>query len=85
MGWRSAPAVPDLIAALDDPDAGVRVAVIQALGRIGPDAGAAVPALRRLVNDEPDGGARGAADDASKAIVRTPEEGMGAVVRPEEP
>jgi HEAT repeat protein len=68
MGWRSAPAVPDLIVVLDDADASVRVAVIESLGRIGPDAGAAVQALRRLAADGPDAAIRGAAERTLKAI-----------------
>src|SRR5437868_426880 len=44
-------AVPVLIAALDDPEAEVRLMVIQALGRIGGDAERALPRLEALFGD----------------------------------
>jgi HEAT repeat protein len=56
MGPAAAPAVPALIAALDDPEASVRFPVTVALGEIGPAAAAAVPRLKQMdeeeINDE---------------------------------
>jgi HEAT repeat protein len=46
MGDRAGPAVPALVAALDDPDPMVQECVLAALGNVGP---AAAPALTRLV------------------------------------
>jgi hypothetical protein len=45
MGRRARGAVPDLIEALDDPEAGVVRKAVWALGEIGPGAEAAVPKL----------------------------------------
>ncbi len=56
MGPAAAPAVPALIAALDDPEASVRFPVTVALGEIGPAAAAAIPRLKQMdeeeINDE---------------------------------
>jgi HEAT repeat protein len=56
MGPAAAPAVPALIAALDDPAAAVRFPATVALGEIGPAAKAAVPRLQQMmaqeINDE---------------------------------
>lgn len=49
---RAKTAVRALIRALDDGDARVRRAAVDALGRIGPDAKAAVPALTRVLSDD---------------------------------
>ncbi len=48
---RATAAVPALIRALEDGNARVRLAVVEALGRIGPGAKAAVPALTRALSD----------------------------------
>lgn len=45
MGPGAKPAIPDLIATLDDEDEDVRKQAIRALGQIGPDAADAIPAL----------------------------------------
>ena len=52
MGPEAAPAVPALIAALDDPEATVRFPVTVALGEIGPGAKAAVPKLKQMMEEE---------------------------------
>jgi HEAT repeat protein len=52
LGPAAKPAVPALIAALDDPDASVRFPVTVALGEIGPDAVAAVPRLKQMMFEE---------------------------------
>jgi HEAT repeat protein len=52
MGPAAAPAVPALIAALDDPEASVRFPVTVALGEIGPGAKAAVPKLKQMMDEE---------------------------------
>ena len=52
MGPAAAPAVPALIAALDDPEASVRFPVTVALGEIGPGATAAVPKLKQMMEEE---------------------------------
>ena len=51
-GPAAKPAVPALIAALDDPDPTVRFPVTVALGEIGPDAAAAVPRLKQMMFEE---------------------------------
>lgn len=51
MGPKGAPAVPDLIKALDDSESTVRYASALALREIGPDAKAAVEPLRKLLDD----------------------------------
>ncbi|HEX5103979.1 MAG TPA: HEAT repeat domain-containing protein, partial [Pirellulaceae bacterium] len=54
MGSDANPAVPDLVALLDDPDERIRKAATRTLGRIGPEAAPAVPALMRsLLQPEP--------------------------------
>jgi hypothetical protein len=52
MGPAAAPAVPALIAALDDPDPAVRFPVTVALGEIGPAASAAVPRLKKMMDED---------------------------------
>jgi HEAT repeat protein len=52
MGPAAAPAVPALIAALDDPEASVRFPVTVALAEIGPAAKAAVPRLKKMMEEE---------------------------------
>ncbi len=49
---RARTAVPALIRALDDGDARVRRAVVEALGQIGPAAKTAIPALTRALSDD---------------------------------
>jgi HEAT repeat protein len=49
IGPAAEAAVPELLAALDDPDEDVRRSVIRALGQIGPAAADAVPALLGVV------------------------------------
>jgi HEAT repeat protein len=51
VGPEGSSATADLLSMLDDPDLGVRVAAIEALGRIGSMPGACVPALRALLRD----------------------------------
>lgn len=60
LGEAAAPAVGDLLGALDDPAAEVRRAAASALGHVGVAARAAAPALRRRLTD-PDAGVRRAA------------------------
>jgi HEAT repeat protein len=52
MGPAAAPAVPALIAALDDEIAAVRFPVTVALGEIGPGAEAAIPRLKQVMEDD---------------------------------
>ncbi|HEY9507098.1 MAG TPA: HEAT repeat domain-containing protein [Gemmatimonadales bacterium] len=52
LGPAAKPAVPALIAALDDPDPAVRFPVTVALGEIGPDAADAVPRLKQMMAEE---------------------------------
>jgi HEAT repeats len=52
LGPAAKPAVPALIAALDDPEPTVRFPVTVALGEIGPDAAAAVPRLKQMMFEE---------------------------------
>ena len=62
LGPAAAPAVPALIAALDDPAPSVRFPATVALREIGPAAKAAVPRLKQMIeeeiNDEVAAGAR---------------------------
>jgi HEAT repeat protein len=52
MGAAAAPAVPALIAALDDEVAAVRFPVTVALGEIGPAAEAAIPRLKQVMEED---------------------------------
>jgi HEAT repeat protein len=54
LGDAAEPALPALIAALDDPAADVRREVMRALAHFGPKSAAAVPALARLLPTEED-------------------------------
>jgi HEAT repeat protein len=54
MGAEGAPAIPALIAALDDPEAVVRFPVCVALREIGPAAKDAIPALTKALDDHND-------------------------------
>ncbi|AMV36180.1 HEAT repeat domain-containing protein [Planctomyces sp. SH-PL62] len=68
LGWRAESAVPALIDALADPDAGVRVSVADALRNLGPAARTAErPMLDRLAA-EPDPATRSTLLDALAAI-----------------
>lgn len=51
--FRSGEAAPDLIQALQDPDAGVRRTAVYGLGQMGPAAAPAVPRLIAMTGDEP--------------------------------
>ena len=62
-GPGAGPALPALIRALEDLDAGVRMAAIRALDALGQEAWPAVPALGRALQD-PDLGVRMWAADA---------------------
>jgi HEAT repeat protein len=52
LGPAGAPAVPALIAVLDDESAAVRFPATVALGEIGPAAAAAVPRLKQTMEDD---------------------------------
>ena len=52
LGPAAAPAVPALIAALDDEIPAVRFPVTVALGEIGPGASAAVPRLKQMMEED---------------------------------
>ena len=67
MGARARAAVPDLVAALEDPDLALRAASAMALENMGPAAEAAVPALAKALGD-PEPGVRQAAVKALGAI-----------------
>jgi HEAT repeat protein len=71
MGPAAAPAVPALIAALDDPDPTVRFPVTVALGEIGPAAKAAVPRLKKMMNEEMNDEVAAAAKRALRRIQPT--------------
>ena len=66
MGPAAKPAVPALIAALDDPEPVVRFPVCIALREIGPEAKEAVPALTKALDDRNDD----VAAMARKAIIK---------------
>ncbi len=70
LGASAYPAVPVLIEALADADAGVRRSAAEALGRIGPQADAAIPALTAALAD-PDPGVRKNAAQALAALSKT--------------
>jgi HEAT repeat protein len=80
MGPVAAPAVPALIKALGDREAGVRQAAARALGAVGPGARDALPALARILR-------RGSWPEAEEAIRRIRGLEPGAVIElgPEEP
>jgi hypothetical protein len=65
-GAQSAPAVNDLIAALKDPEADVRAAAAEALGKVGPAAKPSAPTLVLLLNDPEESVARKAFDSLKK-------------------
>jgi hypothetical protein len=75
MGPAAAPAVPDLIKALDDPVAAVRFPATVALMEIGPAAKAAVPRLQQMmaqeINDEIAASARRALKQIDPSAVPT--------------
>lgn len=66
LGPLAGEAVPSLVAALEDPDDGVRREAIRALGSIGKEPEVALPALKRLAVSGPDGW------EASRAMVHFP-------------
>lgn len=61
LGRIGVDAVPELIKALGNPDAGLRVQAARALAVIGPKAGAAVPSLISLLSDDDEAVRRAAA------------------------
>jgi HEAT repeat protein len=52
------PAMPDILKALEDKDAGVRAAAAECLGRCDPDPDKAVPALVKMLNEDKDDAAK---------------------------
>ena len=70
LGASAYPAVPALIEALADADAGVRRSAVQALGRVAPQADAAISALTAALAD-PDPGVRKDAAQALAALGKT--------------
>lgn len=48
------PAMPDILKALEDKDAGVRAAAAECLGKSDPDPDKAVPALVKMLNEDKD-------------------------------
>ncbi len=75
------PAVPAMIAALDDPGYGQKWAILRALAVLGPEASAAAPALAGLLEDEPDAATRSAAADALGAMGPAAAEAVPALTR----
>jgi HEAT repeat protein len=51
LGTMATPAVPALVALVNDPDPGVRATAVSVLVQFGPEAQAAVPALLKCLND----------------------------------
>jgi HEAT repeat protein len=81
LGRIGQPAVPELVAALQNPNAAIRLKGVEVLGRMGPEAAPAVPELIKLL-DDPDerirkatartlGQIGPAAKEAVPALVRT--------------
>ena len=70
IGAAAEEAIPALIGALGDKEAGVRRLAARALGRIGPGAGEAIPELKRLAAEDPDETVRRYARDALVKINR---------------
>jgi HEAT repeat protein len=75
IGTLAAPAVVELIKAVQDREARVRRAAAQALGRIGAGAGTAIPALENAAAQDSDDQVRNEAASARQAIIGA----MGAV------
>jgi HEAT repeat protein len=71
LGKDAASAVPDLMQALKDPVADVRLAAIRALGAVGPDARDAVAALTGFTKDG-QADVREAAEESLKKIQGMP-------------
>ena len=71
LGFQGPPAIPELTAALSDPDWAVRAEAAYALGYMGPRAWTAVPRLKRLRHD-PDEHVRNAAVFALQKIAPEP-------------
>jgi HEAT repeat protein len=82
LGHVSKPALPELIALLDDPTPEVRTVAAFAIGKIGPDGASAIPALQRLITNSISAKVQQnhAADERGLAAFALGE--MGAIARP---
>lgn len=72
-------AVPDMIKALEDKDAGVRAAAAKAVGMVDPDPKEVVPALVRLMKDDKDAAVRLAAIQGLAAMGESAKDASGAL------
>jgi HEAT repeat protein len=69
LGLSAAPAIPELLGALQNPEATVRAAAARTLGGLGPAAHSAADAIRRAVTDA-DAEVRQEASEALLAILQ---------------